>query len=254
MKVTEADWNNPNPTPNYIDFHGFIIDSGDIIPLPDPPIRRVEFVGDSITAGYCNMCKGADEGAEGYTLESFGASWPTLVCDAFQADCHTAAWSGLGMVRNCCGGDVFMPEIYTRALASVSGSVWSFDGSWTPDVVVINLGTNDGLDPDSPGILEEEYQNTYVEFVRNISTWYTPSPTFFLACGPMSDAYCGYVHNVIYNLTAGDHPLSVHFLDQTGVLDDSNRCCDHPDEGADKILADITLTDISDVMGWDYTP
>ena len=54
---------------------------------------------------------------------------------------HTAAWSGLGMVRNCCGGNTTMPAIFGRTLATVNkNSTWDFK-SWTADVLVINLGT-----------------------------------------------------------------------------------------------------------------
>lgn len=151
------------------------------------------------------------------------------------------------MVRNCCGGNTFMPEVYTRVLASDqqgSGS-WKFD-SWQPNAVVINLGTNDHLNANTPGEIEKQYEDTYVDFVRNISTWYQSSePTFFLACGPMSEAYCPYVKNVILRLK--NEKISTFFLDQVGF---PNNCCGHPDEEADTAIAERTSSFIADKMQW----
>lgn len=139
-----------------------------------------------------------------------------------------------------------MPEIYTRTLASASAADWDYD-SWVPDVVVINLGTNDRLNATFPGEAEVAYQQIYIDFVRNISTWYS-NPEVFLACGPMSVEYCPYVFNVIEEL---QNEVKVHFLDQRNVLNATNQCCDHPDMDADVTLADITISAIAAVMAWD---
>ena len=68
------------------------------------PKHKVEFLGDSITAGFDNQCdiKGSPKGFP--WSESFIKSWATGICDALDAECHYNAWSGFGMVANCCGG------------------------------------------------------------------------------------------------------------------------------------------------------
>jgi hypothetical protein len=163
-------------------------------------------------------------------------------------DC--AAWSGYGMVRNCCGGNTFMPEIYRRTCASVDGDTWNFSTtSWKPNVVVINLGTNDNLNANAAGQVEIDYETTYVDFVRNISIWYQDTkPTFFLACGPMSSNYCPYVNNAITKLVKMNIPAV--FLDHRGVLNATNQCCGHPDIDADQTLADLTISAIQSTMHW----
>jgi hypothetical protein len=92
VKVTEADYNNIVPTTNYVTFSGFDVDSGKAISLPAKMInysRKIEFVGDSITAGYCNMCKLiANTGGGAYAQESFAKSWPHLVAETLQASRH----------------------------------------------------------------------------------------------------------------------------------------------------------------------
>ena len=142
--MNQTDYNNLDPSPNFVTFHGFLLDSGNIESLKSLPTRRIEFIGDSITAGFCNLCP-VDNNPT-YEVESFALSWPSLVSQRLNATYHTSAWSGFGMVRNCCGGSTYMPEIFTRILGSVVGvgNDWNFS-DWIPDVVVINLGTNDGL-------------------------------------------------------------------------------------------------------------
>jgi hypothetical protein len=89
VKITEADWNNPNPTVNYLSFSGFVLDQGYSAPLPVLSSRTIEFIGDSITAGYCNLCKDNISVSGDYALESFASSWPSLVANNLKATIHT---------------------------------------------------------------------------------------------------------------------------------------------------------------------
>lgn len=146
-----------------------------------------------------------------------------------------------------------MPEIFSRTLASLDAPDWDYT-SWVPDVVVVNLGTNDRLNGTDPGDAELAYQQTYSDFVLNISRWYgnaqsgSSGPVMFLACGPMSEQYCPYVFNVISEL---ENEVPVHFLDHRGVLNSTNTCCNHPDHTADQTMAELTIEALSATMGWD---
>eukprot|EP00949_MAST-11_sp_MAST-11-sp1_P003061 g3061.t1 len=87
QKATEAKWNSLSVTPNFVTFHGFLDGSeGAHLALPavgpmEPRRRRIEFFGDSITAGYCNLCTLASSGQTGPLLESYSHSWANIVCD-----------------------------------------------------------------------------------------------------------------------------------------------------------------------------
>ena len=99
-KITEADYNNPNPTFNSVVLNGFDIDTGVFLkPKIVIPARKIEFIGDSITAGYCNLCHRMAAGYADYVYESFASSWPTLVAASLNASLHASAWSGFGLVR-----------------------------------------------------------------------------------------------------------------------------------------------------------
>ena len=145
--ATEVDFNE-NPSPNQVVLESVVLDAGTLEPLSEPrPARRLEFVGDSITVGYFNLCHIAPTlGA--VAEESNYDSWPNQICMQLGAECAQVAWSGRGLVRNNGGGKVgLMREIYERTLSSDSHSEpWDFS-SFVPHAVIINLGTNDGLNP-----------------------------------------------------------------------------------------------------------
>ena len=137
--------------PNYLTFHGFSGDStARLLPALESSAQqqhKVEFLGDSITAGFDNQCdiKGSPKGMP--WSESFAKSWATLMCDELSAECHYNAWSGFGMVANCCGGSTLASDVWTRTIASLGSAnpsdphgtiptnVWDFS-KWTAHAVV----------------------------------------------------------------------------------------------------------------------
>ncbi len=226
------------------------------------PRRRIEFLGDSLTAGYCNLCHQTDPSLPpGYMQESFAASWAHLTCTRFGAECHTEAWSGRGLVRNCCGNNgTLMPVIYSRALATAAdqfvlpGSAaqvsnqWQFS-SFVPDAIVINLGSNDFSGPDLNPAFNQSFYEGYEALLFFIKSVYAPfEPTIFLACGPVValEGYCGDVLKLIGNRAVPN----LHFLDHRKVLTPATTCCNHPDAHAHEVMAAIAISTIALVMGW----
>lgn len=278
MRTTEAAYGaNQAVGERWVTFHGLRLDRGSVLPpsMPRRP-RRIEFLGDSITAGYCNLCEGPgpwseqppssrtysdahsgeESGASSRRLreafdQSFALSWPTIICERLGAECHTAAWSGLGLIRNCCGVDFLMPEVWTRTLASgPTGGLNTWDFSkWVPDALVINLGTNDGGEAgDSPAFVDR-----YIQLVQEAHGFYGPNLHFFLACGPMRDYYCDSVLATLANITSAG--IRAHFLDQRAFLNGTfgPGCCNHPGAEIDFNMGVAGSDFIADVMGWDTT-
>lgn len=258
FKSTEPDYNGrPNIVdnfPNYMTFYGLVLDDGKVLEPKTPSQRRIEFIGDSITAGYCNLCQGptivSDESGNelgvgtAFGQESFARSWPTEICEELKAECHSGAWSGIGMIHNCCGGDLTMPPIWKRTLATDPSSVWDFS-RWIPDALVINLGTNDGGSARDP-----KYVETYLSLVMNASHAYGPHLNVFLACGPMSNAYCPYINQVITQATKAG--VKAHLLDQTPFLNGTfgPACCGHPGTKVDTAMAKAGADVIGSILNW----
>lgn len=124
---------------------------GELLP-PPPKALCLEFIGDSLTSG--EGLAGAREETDWVSpFFSASRSWARWTADLLQADFRAVSQSGWGV---CSGwdGDVShaIPPWYgqTRPLRD-----------WEPDVIVVNLGTNDasaiqsGLGPVGPEGLEE---------------------------------------------------------------------------------------------------
>jgi len=256
MKTSEPEWNDREPSPNWVTFHGLTLDAGNVS-APSTPRRqrRVEFIGDSITAGYCNLCPGASrpdlgDGVVAASLgsavgdQSFALSWPTVLCERLDAECSTVAWSGMGLVKNCCGGQTKMPEIWKRTLATDNTTNWDFS-SWVPDALVVNLGTNDqGMSP------TVDFVRAYEKLVHDARLMYGNRVHVFLACGPMTEKYCDSVQKTLTNAT--ESGIQAHFLDQRDFLNGSfgPRCCSHPSAQVAAAMGAAAAEQIANELGW----
>lgn len=76
-----------------------------------------------------------------------------------------------------------MPQMYDLTLYHDSTQLWSFK-RWTPDVVCINLGTNDFS---TPGYDAALYEKSYLGLVRHVRSCY-PQAFIVLLSGPMLPA------------------------------------------------------------------
>lgn len=150
--------------------------------LPALPIKRIEFIGNSITCGYGNL-DSVKEHTFDILTEDHSFTYAAVTAKNLGAEEHTVCFSGRGIYRNNTGDtDGTLPELFP--LQEPYGSSWDFQ-SWTPDLVSINLGTNDfylGI-PDSAAFV-----NSSVNFVKEIRRLY-PSASIVLLDGPMLSDY-----------------------------------------------------------------
>jgi len=180
-------------------FLGFRLDKGadlaDPAPLQD---RRVEFIGDSITCGYGNMGSTTEPDKFHFTPENENAalSWGFLTAEALGARYVSVSYSGRGMFRNLDGKE-------TGTLPAIYGSVYPdapADASWDhalyrPDLIVINLGTNDyGSQLARADLSDEAFDQAYVAaylgFIERLRALHGPDAFIVCAVGPMmSDWY-----------------------------------------------------------------
>lgn len=136
-----------------------------LVQSPNPYAHRLEFIGDSLTAGY------GIEGAPGCSFsgdtESAYPTYAMVAARAVKASAHLVAYSGKGVFQNY-GGDKneLMPELWLRTLTD-DPTPWDFS-KYTPEVVVINLGTNDF----SAAVSEAEFEGAYVELLGDVRSKY----------------------------------------------------------------------------------
>lgn len=171
-----------NETPGDIStFGGFVATPGGaVLSKPAPRDRQIEFIGDSITVGYGNVSGTRDCDSEQLKrTTNTDVSHGALTARQLDADYQINGFSGLGMVRNVAGitPDATYRTYYDRALLNVDGDVWQNPGTWRPQIVVVNLGSNDFTDltPGEPWThdsLAAAYRTAYDEFLRELRTRY----------------------------------------------------------------------------------
>lgn len=139
------------------EFWGFVLDEGKkLVDAPALPSRKIEFIGNSITCGYGNEGLNKREHFD-YATENHYYSYASITARNLDAQHWVVARSGIGAYRNYNGpktgnpesnmlaqyehiGYAWKPEL--RKEATFLSEKWDFN-RYQPDVVCINLGTND---------------------------------------------------------------------------------------------------------------
>ena len=141
----------------YPEFWGFILDEGrSLVDAPALPTKKIEFVGNSITCGYGNEGMKKEEHFE-YETENHYYSYASITARNLNAQHWVVARSGIGAYRNYGEAKTGSPrscmpvqyeytgyawDLKLRDEASFLSEKWDFC-RYQPDVVCINLGTND---------------------------------------------------------------------------------------------------------------
>jgi lysophospholipase L1-like esterase len=242
VKRTESTWAAG-------EFGGFVAaNGGAILARPAARTRQIEFIGDSLTAGYGDLSTTRDCSANGGIDRNTNTdiSYGALTAHGLNADYQVNAYSGRGMVRNYNGGEpgTDYRTYYDRALLAVDGDVWRKPAAWHPQVVVIGLGINDFSTPINPGepwtpeTLRAAYRAAYLAFIDKLRARYGPRTTIVVSA------------TYVYNTTAlaeaaqqiveernsqGDARVHYWYYDSTGL--DYNGCDWHPSAHDHELIA-----------------
>ena len=202
-----------------VEFLGFDID-GTLLP-PDPkPENKIEFIGNSITCGYGN--EDVSTGGFDESLENNYLAYGAVCARELNAQYRATAYSGRGVAfnYNCSEGDL-IPEIYEKYFADENnGGGNQYDhSSYVPDLIVINLGTNDHNCSD---INDENFKAAYVGFIDQLRA-YHPAAKILCLTGPMntSPIFKTRVEDIVE--TSGGAPNGVFFFHQTAIINDDYR-------------------------------
>ncbi|PWI20757.1 acetylxylan esterase [Streptomyces sp. Act143] len=238
-------------------FGGFVAaPGGAVLGRPTARSRQIEFIGDSLTVGYGNLSSSrACTGDQIKRTTNADVSYGALTGRRLNADYQINGYSGLGMVRNYNGGspDVTYRTFYDRALQSVPGDVWQNPGTWRPQLVVVNLGTNDFStavnpgEPWTPESLAAAYRSAYTDFLQRLRTRYG-SATTVVAVG--AGQYADHVRQVVKARNdAGDNGVRYWFLDSSGL--DFLGCDWHYSAHDDRVISDRLVSFLSGLpMRW----
>ena len=153
----------------------------EFLSAPEDKKLKIEFLGDSITAGY-GVISAADQDKY-YTYEQDSTkAYAYMTAQLLDADIRTIAYSGQGVYRNCAGDEGHQfKRIFDMAIRVKDG----YDHSqWIPDVLVINCGTND-----VPGGTDEETMYKEADFLLNKARNVYPDAKIIWTYGMMNEEF-----------------------------------------------------------------
>ncbi|UYY76772.1 SGNH/GDSL hydrolase family protein [Sphingomonas sp. R1] len=201
-----------------------------------PPVhaRRVEFIGDSHSVGYGDTATVRDcSGEVVHDTTNTQLAFGPLLARKWNADYRVIAFSGRGVVRNYAGGNPgeTLPVLYSRAIPGETGA--AVQDGWKPQLIVINLGTNDFSTPVHAGetwkddaALHADYRAKYIAFLRDLKGA-NPTARFLLMGAP---AFIADVRAVA--AATGATPVPVPQLEFTA-------CHFHPSLKDQRLMADL---------------
>lgn len=147
--------------------------------LPPIPARKIEFIGNSITCGYGVLDTKASHKFSIQTEDHY-FSYAGQAARILDAEEHTVCYSGHGLIRNNNNTtSLLLPDLYT--VTSIESNLSWDPANWTPDLIFINLGTNDfrmGI-PDS-----SKFVKGTVNFLKKLREFH-PLASIILLTGPM---------------------------------------------------------------------
>lgn len=144
---------------------------GKLKPVPHKS-RMIEIYGDSYTCGYGSESNNADDPFKLET-ENCNKAYGCIIARYFDADYALTAHSGKGVLHNW-GDSVHVSK---NNMSDRMGQVFDDHGktaynfnAYKPDLVMINLGTNDFSPTVTP--TDEEYINGYINIIKRIRKAY----------------------------------------------------------------------------------
>ena len=155
-------------------FSGFLLESNASV-LPSSDSKTIEFIGDSISAGWI--------GGDGIT-GGMVYSHTLQTAEKLGLSCNTVAYGGIALA-SASADPLKMSERYFKTQQYKSGETaddWvEWDTSrYTPDYIVINLGSNDIVSSD-------DFKREYVSFLTELRRHY--KDTVIFAVSPVCGKY-----------------------------------------------------------------
>ena len=223
------------------------IENGQLLPLLENNRRyRMEFIGDSITCGFGNVCP-TSNGIFMTSEEDGYHTFASLTAEYFKAQYHIFAVSGWGIYASKYGKD--FPSVYEQISPFHNTDPWDFE-QFTPDVVVIHMGTNDDSWVENQEIRCKQFIIAYKNFLKRLRGYY-PNADIICADHMLSKVSIlnGRISQLISSLRAGGD-MHYHFMDFRGTNDTDGVGAGHPSIVTHEKNAQTLIQFVSEITGW----
>ena len=223
-----------------------VLTDGTILEPEKPKERLIEFLGDSLTVGYVAAKGGKTASAWSTTTEDMTKTYIPQIANAFNAEYQVVAISGRGIVRNNGGDtDILFPEIYREQDLYNNYGV-TYDFAVQPDVVVINLGTNDESDA-NVSLSRDVFRQGLYDFLKEVRQ-YNPDAHIVYAYGLVRVGLSDTISSVVTQLQSeGDS--KIHYL-QLEQCQSWELNLNHTVANAYESRGEALIEKIQEITGW----
>lgn len=231
--------------------HAVVVDKKGTLTAVEPKQRLIEAYGDSYTCGYGTEGLCANERFKLETENCYKA-YICIIARYFDADYRLIAHSGNGMVRNWGDqkqqSDICMSTRYTQTYDQFATTPFDYNQR-RPDIVTINLGTNDF----SPTAIPEarNYVEAYIKMIETINSHYDNVPILCITPHSSTEYLCAAIQ-LLKERTANRYP-NVHFANPMNniINEDVDLGSDwHPNFQGQTKIAMTLIPQISKIMHW----
>jgi lysophospholipase L1-like esterase len=221
-------------------------DAALVAPLPLPE-RRLMFIGDSVTCG---------AGVDNYPVCPAETNRHSNAYDAYgmvlgrrlDAQAELVCYGGRGVVRDYLGNrNMQAPQFFNYSVVAddeAQRAKWTGD-AWTPDAVVISLGTNDWNLQKTDPLSEEEFVSDYVGLIHDVRKHY-PKAFILLTQGSINGdpKLAEYVQATVRRV---NDPRVLWFASRHFP---GSTCDAHPDKAQHLQIADDLEVKLRELLGW----
>ncbi len=222
----------------------YLDDQARLLPPLPLPSRRLEVIGDSITCGFGNLSTDPADPFSPATEDST-QTYAALVSRHFGTDAHYLCRSGRGMVSDCDGSRAQPIARWFFETSLTHPVPWDFS-IWQPDLVLINVGTNDR----GGEVPEAEFVRESVAFLRRLRGVY-PSARLLWVYGLMDEDFIPAVQKTVATVRAEDPLVDLLLLPSVYPHPEEQGACNHPTLAAHARAARALIPKIEELTGWD---
>ncbi len=241
------------------------IDTDKLCPPPTACERKMEIIGDSITCGYGVEAENELQPFHTAT-ENPTKSYSLLTAKDLGAEVNLVSWSGNGIVSGYVEETAtepsdkwLMPEVYRYTDISGSEKLFGEDESrwekwdfsrFVPDIILINLGTNDCSWCKDIQERKNDYRDRYVEFLKYIRE-NNPGAEILCMLGTMDQRVLKELEEAVKIFKTTQKDEKVHFLSLPPQNPEDGYGADwHPCEFTQKRTAELVVREIKSIMNW----
>ena len=243
-----------------------ILVDGDSIKPSSLGSHTIEFVGDSITCGY--GVDGKDQNEHFSTATEDGTkTYAYKTAEHFNADISCVSYSGCGAISGYTGDGkqntlnlmkdfffFFFHSYSSKGDKKIDDNKWDFKTH--PELIVINIGTNDNSYTKGKPERIEEFKTAYTDLIKQVRS-NNPDSEILCILGLMGKELYPTITEVVdaYKSDSGDNKINYCEIDQINSSEDGYGADYHPHEVSHERAADTLIKKIEELYGWtDHDP